>query len=224
MKRTLILPDNDIFPRELSSFISGADIYDSSCSAEARVYFLDKKGGYYLKSAPIGTLEREAKMTDYFHKKGLGAEILSYISDKFTGKDWLLSARVRGEDCVHEDYLSDPHRLSVLTAELLRSLHEHSFDGCPVPDHTARYLETAENNYRKGIFDTHFRVTPCFTATIVCRILCSTGGISADLSTLATAVLEIGTLIFFGECGHLFIILRPTLIVKLFLMPTAEMR
>ena len=156
MKRTLIVPDLSIFPESLHSAIQGADIYDSSCSPEARVYFIDKKDGYYLKSAPIGTLEREAKMTDYFHKKALGAEILSYISDKNTGKDWLLSARVRGEDCVHADYLANPMRLSALTAELLRSLHDQSFEDCPVPDHTSRYLETVENNYKKGIFDTHF--------------------------------------------------------------------
>ena len=157
MKRTLLTsPPPDLFPKELFSFISGADIYDSSCSNEARVYFLDKGDGYYLKSSPLGTLEREAKMTDYFHTKGLGAEIISYISDNETGKDWLLSARVRGEDCVHSDYLADPARLCVMTAELLRSLHETSFEDCPVPDHTSRYLETVDKNFENGIFDTHF--------------------------------------------------------------------
>ena len=156
MKRTLIVPDLNIFPRSLHSTIQGSEVYDSSCSQEARVFFIDKEGGYYLKSAPMGTLAREAEMTAFFNKKGLGAQVIDYISDNDTGRDWLLTLRVVGEDCVHPDYLADPKRLSVLTAELLRTLHETSFEGCPLPDHTARYLDTVEKNYKNGMFDTHF--------------------------------------------------------------------
>ena len=63
MKKTLLKGIPLALPREIESFISGSDIYDSSCSPEARVYFIDKENGYYLKVAPTGTLSREAQMT-----------------------------------------------------------------------------------------------------------------------------------------------------------------
>ncbi len=53
-------------------FLSGASIYDSSCSPEARVYFIDKGNGYYLKCSDSGELEKEAEMAEYFYSKGLG--------------------------------------------------------------------------------------------------------------------------------------------------------
>ena len=75
MKRVILkeLPPN--IPNEFQRFIQGADVYDSSCSPEARVYFIDKDGGYYLKTCGAGTLKREAEMTAYFHKKGIGCSI-----------------------------------------------------------------------------------------------------------------------------------------------------
>ena len=161
MKRTLIEPSLCDFPAELHSVIRGAAIYDSSCSQEARVYFIDKEGGFFLKSAPLGSLGREAAMTEFFHKKGLGAEVLDYLSDTEGGRDWFLSRRVAGEDCVAPEYLAQPARLCDILAERLRALHETSLEGCPVPDHTALYLETVDNNYRSGMFDTHFMHGMC---------------------------------------------------------------
>ena len=138
------------FPETLRDFIARAKVYDSSCSREARVYFLDVDGGLYLKTAKKGSLKREADMTAYFYKKGLSAEVVDYISD---GSDWLLTARVVGEDCTHADYLGDPKRLSALLGERLRALHETDFSGCPIADHTAAYLDLAKNNYETGIYD-----------------------------------------------------------------------
>ena len=87
MKRTLITPNLSQYPKIFHAFMDGAAVYDSSCSPEARVIFIDRDGGYYLKSAPKGTLEKEAQLDRYFHEKGLGAEVLEYLSDE---KDWLL--------------------------------------------------------------------------------------------------------------------------------------
>ena len=150
MKRTLIpsLPKDT--PKEILLLTEGADIYDSSCSPEAKVYFIDGGEGYYLKRALTGSLRREAEMNAYFHKKNMGPEVLSYVTEEC---DWLLCARVRGEDCTHEDYLSDPMRLSALLGEKLRELHELDASDCPVKDRTAEYLETAERNYRSGNYD-----------------------------------------------------------------------
>ena len=151
MKRTFIKPDPAIFPAELRPLVSGCDVYDSSCSPEARVYYLERDGGYYLKAAPAGSLQREAEMTRFFHQKGLGTEVLAYVREE--ERDWLLTRRVRGEDCTHADYLAQPERLCDTLATLLRRLHETDHAGCPVPLRTRDYLQTAEENYRKGIFD-----------------------------------------------------------------------
>lgn len=150
MKRTLITPDLSNVPEQFHAMLSRGNIYDSSCSPEARVLFIDRDGGYYLKSAPAGSLRAEADMTAFFHQKGLAAEVLSYMSQE---RDWLLTSRVAGEDCTWRPYLGDPKRLCDTTAVLLRQLHELDPSGCPVPDHTKRYHETALRNYREGTYD-----------------------------------------------------------------------
>ncbi|MBQ8431352.1 MAG: aminoglycoside 3'-phosphotransferase [Clostridia bacterium] len=150
MKRTLITPTLSEYPASFHPLMEGAPVYDSSCSPEARVIFIDREGGYYLKSAPKGTLEREAQLDRYFHGKGLGAEVLEYLSGE---KDWLLTARVEGEDCTHATYLEDPKRLCDLLAERLRALHELDPSDCPVRDRMETYLATAERNYREGNYD-----------------------------------------------------------------------
>ena len=58
--------DITTYPGELHPILSNGKFYDSSCSPEARVIFIDKDGGYFLKSAPKGKPEREATMMRYF--------------------------------------------------------------------------------------------------------------------------------------------------------------
>lgn len=111
---------------------------------------MDKGPGFYLKKAPAGSLEKEAAMTGFFHKKGLGAEVLAYVQLE---NDWLLTRRVPGEDCTWQIYRDDPKRLCDTTAALLRMLHETDFTGCPVPNRTADYLETARRNYERKAYD-----------------------------------------------------------------------
>lgn len=154
MKLTLI--DKLPFSTEgvISRLASGVRIFDSSSSPEARVYFIDRDGGYFLKKAERGTLLREAQMTGYFHKIGLGAEVLSYESGEF---DLLLTSKVQGEDCTAKKHLENPKKLCDTIALTLRSLHEKDYTGCPVTDRTAEYLRVAHENYRTGRFDTsHF--------------------------------------------------------------------
>jgi len=73
--------DVTTYPSEFHSLLSGANLFDSSCSPVAKVIFIDKDGGYFLKSAPKGKLERQAEMMRYFHQKGLSANVLSYVSN-----------------------------------------------------------------------------------------------------------------------------------------------
>lgn len=152
MKRTLIVPDLSDFPSQFHPLLNGP-VFDSSCSSAARVYFIGKEGGLFLKRANKGLLAKEAAMTRFFHSKGLATEVLSYES---LDADWLLTRAVPGADCTEEPYISDPKRLCDTTAELLRMLHSQSISGCPV-NRTADYIETARRNYETGNYDSsHF--------------------------------------------------------------------
>lgn len=148
MKRTLIQADLAQFPVQFHPLLKKCAVYDSSCSPEARVWFLDLEGGFYLKAAPAGSLRKEAELTGFFHKKGLAPEVLAYES---LDKDWMLTAKAPGEDCL--SYREDPVRLCDTTAELLRMLHETDIAGCPVPNRTADYLATARKNYEAQAYD-----------------------------------------------------------------------
>ena len=150
MKKILLSKIPDGMPCEIRRFAAAADIYDSSSSPEAAVYFIDKGSGYYLKRSGKGTLAKECKMTEYFHAKGFGAEVLSYVC---AADDWLLTAAVSGKDCTCEKYLTEPKRLCDTIAAGLRNLHETDFDACPVPDRMAEYFAAAGENYRAGKFD-----------------------------------------------------------------------
>ena len=149
MKRTPVKISPEDFPSELTPLLDGAKTFDTSSSPEAKVYFIDRDGGYFLKVAKRGTLEREVLMTKYFHSIGLGAHVLSYLSNKY---DYMLSERAEGKDLTHSEYLSDPKRLAVTMAELLRALHSRDAEDCPVI-RTPEYLRTVEENYKKEIFD-----------------------------------------------------------------------
>lgn len=138
------------FPEVFHPLLEDCPVFDSSCSPQARVWYLPREGGLYLKSAACGSLRREAAMTAFLHGKGMAAEVLAYESGE---KDWLLTRAVPGEDCTFGRYLENPGRLSEILGERLRFLHELPTEGCPISDHTARYLQTAEENRSKGLFD-----------------------------------------------------------------------
>lgn len=150
MKRTKISIDLRQFPEAFHPWLEGAQVYDSSCSPDARVWFLDRGKGLYLKTSAKGSLETEANMTRYFHSKGLSAQVVAYEQQE---TDWLLTARIPGEDCTLPQYLDDPRRLSELTGQLLRMLHEQITSDCPIPDRTEVYLTTVQQNYAAGKYD-----------------------------------------------------------------------
>lgn len=150
MKKHLIDLDTAAVPPQFHSLLEGARVYDSSCSREARVYYLEKDRGLYLKKAPKGSLRKEAALGSYFHSKGLAPEVLAYESLR---EDWLLTREGLGQDCISPMYLSDPRRLCDTTARLLRMLHDTDISGCPVPDRTADYLATAKRNYLAKAYD-----------------------------------------------------------------------
>ncbi|MBR2474652.1 MAG: aminoglycoside 3'-phosphotransferase [Clostridia bacterium] len=150
MRRVRLFEPLFELPDAISPYLRNATLYDSSCSPEARVVFIDKDCGFYLKTAKKGSLKSEAEMTDYFHKKSLSAEVVEYISNE---SDYLLTSRIKGEDCTNPMYIDDPKRLCDTLAMLLRELHETSYDCCPVMNRCERYLQTVDQNYKNGIFD-----------------------------------------------------------------------
>ena len=151
MNRPRIDLDLQTIPEVLRDFAAGCAIYDSSCSKDAKVYFLDKDQGYYLKKSAKNALHHEAVMTEFFNSKGLSAKVITYES---LDEDWLLTTKIPGEDCTFHIYKEEPARLCDTTAELLRMLHSTQHSGCPIADRRAQYLETAANNYRTGKYDT----------------------------------------------------------------------
>jgi len=150
MKKTEIERIPIILPEEIGRLCEGARLYDSSCSPEAKVYFIDREGGFYLKIAAQGSLSREALMTEYFFKKGLGTQVLSYISGE---SDILLTRAVAGEDCTATVYLDEPKRLCDLVAMQLRALHEIDPSDCPVNDRVSEYLALAKRNYHADCYN-----------------------------------------------------------------------
>jgi kanamycin kinase len=150
MNRTPITVNPEQFPESVRHLLAGAQVYDSSCSPEARVYFVDKEEGFYLKTASKGSLQKEATLTAFYHKKGLAAQVLAYEQRE---TDWLLTRAVPGEDCLYRQYIDDPERICDTTAELLRRLHDTDFTGCPVLDRTGDYIATVTENYRLGKWD-----------------------------------------------------------------------
>lgn len=137
------------FPAPFHGLLDGARLFDSSCSPEAKVWLIDRDEGFFLKTASAGSLEKEAAMAGFFHQKGLGPEVLSYVRED---RDWLLIRRVPGEDCLDPGHLEDPKWLCDTTAMLLRQLHETDPSGCPV-NRTAEYIATADENHRLGHYD-----------------------------------------------------------------------
>ena len=150
MQKRIIQPDLDQIPAEFHPYFAECDVFDSSCSREARVIFLDREGGLYLKSAKAGSLRREAEMDAYFASLGLGPEVIAYRSEE---QDWLLTRAVKGEDCLHPDYLASPERLAETMARMLFDLHHRDLGGCPVQNHTERYIDRARENYTNARYD-----------------------------------------------------------------------
>jgi len=175
MKLTLTKINFEDYPDELRPFFCGAKIFDSSCSLQAKVLFVDKDGGYFLKSAPKGSLEREAAMTRYFHGKGLAAEVIFFSGENAPSsakvasregnfssakvvsvsqkRDFLLTKKIRGDDCIAKKHLEQPERLAEILGELLSRLHKMNYSDCPIQNHTEKFLERIYSNKCTDNFD-----------------------------------------------------------------------
>lgn len=151
MKKRKEINNND-FPKELLDFFKDAVIYDSSSGSAAKVLYLDT--GYYLKVDDRGKLKKEAELTKHFFEKGLGVEVLTYIS---SDKDYLLTRSAEGKDATH--YLDNPKRLCAVIAEIMQYLHSQSYTDLPKSLKMHEYMESAED-YSKGYYDESYLIPP----------------------------------------------------------------
>ena len=157
MNRTRTRLNPADFPEGIRNYLRDADIYDSSCSPAARVWYIDRDGGLFLKKAAAGSLKAEADMTAYFHSLGLSAEVLSFAGTE--ENDFLLTRRIPGEDCTHAMYRAEPERLCETAALLLRKLHETGAAECPAADRLDTYKASAARGLAHGPYNPdHFRI------------------------------------------------------------------
>lgn len=156
MERIPTKLDLNNVPSVFHHMVRGAKVFDCSSSPEAKVYYLQKGGGYYLKIAPQGSLKVEADMTTFFYEHQLGPEVFFYLCHD---KDWLLTRAAQGQTCIEQRYLDNPQRLCEVTATLLRRLHELNTDECPIQNRTAAYLENLDTNLHT-VSDFHETLPP----------------------------------------------------------------
>ena len=148
MKKIQSLPNE--LPKLLRSRFNGCDIYDSSSSPEARVYYIDTEDGYFVKVGEAGTLRPETLMTRYFHGLGIGAEVVFALSDE---SDILVTRKIKGADLTSPEYLKEPKKLALSMGKSLRALHETNAEGSPEQHRTDKYLRNLAEGYAIRRFD-----------------------------------------------------------------------
>ena len=158
MERIPTKLDMGTVPSVFHHMVRGAKVFDCSSSPNAKVYYLQKGGGYYLKIAPQGSLKVEADMTTFFYEHQLGPEVFFYLCHD---KDWLLTRAAQGQTCIEQRYLDNPQRLCEVTATLLRRLHELNTEECPVQNRTETYLASLDKNLHT-VSDFHTTLPPSF--------------------------------------------------------------
>ncbi len=134
------------YPVELHEFLQSDNVYDSSCSSNAKTLYCDS--GYYIKIDDSGELAVEAKLDELFHRIGLGVEVIRYLSED---KDYLVTKSAVGEDLTH--HLDNPQMLCDLLADSLRFLHSQPIENAPISSRLQRYLDSANGDFSGGYYD-----------------------------------------------------------------------
>ncbi len=146
MQKTEIQINTKDFPDRIQYIFENARVYDSSSHPSNTVLYSDS--GYYIKTAERGSLAEEAERARLFEMHGIGADVVSYISED---KDFLVTREARGEDCTH--YLDDPERLCGVLAEAMRFLHSRPVDCVPVSPCMELYLKSPQSSlFRQDVF------------------------------------------------------------------------
>lgn len=146
MNKTLIHININDYPKELHPYFNYNNIYDSSCSKNATVLYIDT--GFYLKISEKGNLREEYLNTKWFNKIGLGVQVVKYLS---LDKDYLLTTEAKGLDGTH--YLNDPKKLCEIYAYTLKKIHNTNYESYINNNKMEKYLEFAMANYNLGKYE-----------------------------------------------------------------------
>ena len=125
------------FPSELHGLLQSGKLYDTSCHSAAKTLYCD--AGFYIKIDEQGALAREAALCAHFWERGLGVEVLRYIS---TDRDYFVTRAALGEDLTHCTH--DPETLCRILAEALRRLHSQPVGDAAVSGKLQGFLALAE--------------------------------------------------------------------------------
>lgn len=132
---TLSLPDG------LRQWIADAALFESSGQSGARTIRIGD-GGAYLKIAERGALLHASRMQSYFADKRMAPPVLCYLS---SGKDYLVTQGLTGQDGTSPNHLAEPERLSEVFGQCLRALHEVDARDCPVRDRMSDLIRQVPN-------------------------------------------------------------------------------
>ncbi len=138
MRKTPISVQIETMPKEVQPFLVGAQLYDSSCGAAAKVIYSDR--GFYIKMAEKGLLQREADMAAYFAKHGLGVPLSLYLTT--AEKDYMVTEAAQGEDAT--TYLDAPETLCQMLAEGMHRLHALDVTDLPLSPAMDAYRQYAD--------------------------------------------------------------------------------
>ena len=127
MQKTEIKINFNDFPKELYYIFEGATVYDSSSHPTMTTLYSDL--GYYIKIAEKGALKKEAELAKLFWEKGMGVEVVSYLS---AGRDYMITKEAKGEDALAPQYLANPEKLCEALAAAMKYLHSKPTEGLPV--------------------------------------------------------------------------------------------
>lgn len=142
MHKTEITINPKDFPEELHSIFEDAKVYDSSCNPTMKVLYSER--GYYVKVAGKDMLKKEAELAKLFEQKGMGPEVVAYISEE---KDYLVTKATAGQDALH--YLDNSERLCECLAEAMNYLHSRPIAEVPVSGCMDTYANTEKGSCLK---------------------------------------------------------------------------
>jgi kanamycin kinase len=158
MKRIETSFNIESLPLIIQEYAKTARIYDSSCSENAKTFFLMGAVKSYLKIGRKGSLEKESQMMEFLSRHGVAPRVMAYVSD--SSEDYLLMEAITGEDGVSGGHLENPSKLAGVFGEYLRMLHSLPTRGCPYHCRTAEMLEEARNKHANLDSLKHFKCTP----------------------------------------------------------------
>ncbi|WP_282940093.1 aminoglycoside 3'-phosphotransferase [Paenibacillus sp. RC67] len=127
-------------PVQIRPYLKNANIYDSSCSENAKTLFVVGDVKAYLKISKRGSLEREYEMTRFLNRyHAVAPQVIAYESD--ADHDFLFTEALAGEDGTAEEHIENPRKLAGVFGKSLRMLHSLPTEGCPYPHRTTEMLD-----------------------------------------------------------------------------------